>query len=384
MPDPTVLILGCGIGGVVAANECRRLLPAPWRVVVVDQDARASFPPSYPWVMTGERRPEAITRPRNRLSRKGIEFVNAEVSQIDLGNRHVRAESREFHYDYLIVALGAETSLDTVPGLAETAHSFYTLERAERLAANLRYFDGGRVVIAIAGLPFKCPAVPYEAAMLLEQRFHSISLRQKVEIDLYTPETRPLAVTGAENGQAVEGLLTHKGIGFHAEHRLASVDTAKREAVFEDGRSAPFDLLIAVPEHRAVAVLRESGLVDETGWVPVDRATLATGHEGVFAIGDATYIRLDDGMLLPKAGVFAESQARVVARRIAARVSGGKAASATFDGRGRCFLEVGAGAAAMADGDFFASERRIAMKQPSIVWHWAKVALEKYWLWRQY
>lgn len=383
MPDQTVLILGCGIGGVVAANECRRLLPSSCRVVVVDRDASASFPPSYPWVMTGERRPEAIVRPRSRLSRKGIEFVNAEVGLIDVANRHVRAESREFHYDYLVIALGAETSLDTKPGLAEAAHSFYTLEGAERLAATLRYFGGGRVLIAIAGLPFKCPAAPYEAAMLLEHRFHAQRLRQKVEIDLYTPETRPLAVTGAENGQAVEGLLAHKGIGFHAERRLASVDTAKREVVFEDGRTATFDLLVAVPEHAAPAVLRESGLLDETGWIAVDRATLETRDSNVFAIGDATYIRLADGMLLPKAGVFAEGQARVVARRIADQVRGGNAVAA-FDGRGRCFLEVGAGAAGLADGDFFANERRIVMKQPSIVWHWAKVALEKHWLWRQY
>ena len=205
MPDPTVVILGCGIGGVVAANEVRRLLPPASRVVVIDKEARASFPPSYLWVMTGERRPEAITRQRSRLSRKGIEFVNAEVRQIDVVNRYVRAAGREFRYDYLVVALGAETTLETKPGLGETAHSFYTLEGAERLAANLRYFGGGRVVITIAGLPFKCPAAPYEAAMLLEHRFHERRLRQKVDIDLYTPESQPLAVTGAENGEAVMG-----------------------------------------------------------------------------------------------------------------------------------------------------------------------------------
>ena len=383
MADPTVLILGCGIGGVVAANEARRLLPSSSRVVVIDREARASFPPSYLWVMTGERRPEAITQQRSRLSRKGIEFVNAEVRQIDVANRYVRAEGREFHYDYLVIALGAETRLETKPGLAETAHSFFTLEGAERLAAHLRYFAGGRVVIVIAGLPFKCPAAPYEAAMLLEHLFHERRLRQKVEIDLFTPEARPLAVTGAENGEAVMGLLAHKGIGFHAERQLTSVDAAKREVAFADGGSAPFDLLVAVPEHRAPAIVRESDLADETGWIPVDQGTLETRHENVFALGDATYIRLPDGMLLPKAGVFAESQAKVVAKIIAQRSLGGRT-PAPFDGRGRCFIEVGSGAAGMADGGFFAAERRIEMKQPSIVWHWAKVALERYWLWHQY
>ena len=383
MPEPVVLVLGCGIGGVVAAREARRLLPASHRVIVIDREAQASFPPSYLWVMTGERRPEAIRRRRAHLARRGVEFVSADVRQIDTVNRYVRADSREFHYDYLIVALGAETTLEAKPGLAETAHTFYTLDGAERLAASLRYFAGGRLLIVIAGLPFKCPAAPYEAAMLLEHYFHSRRMRQKVEIELYTPETLPLPVTGPALGEAVVGLLAHKGIAFHPGKQLESVDGAKRVVAFADGETAPFDMLIAVPEHRAPAVVQEAGLTGEGGWIAVDPATLETAQPNVFAIGDVTRIPLPDGLPLPKAGVFAEAQAQVVARNIAHRAAGGKRPE-PFDGVGRCFLEVGGGAAAMADGDFYARQRRIAMKQPSVLWHWAKVAFEKYWLWRWY
>ncbi|HLF79579.1 MAG TPA: FAD/NAD(P)-binding oxidoreductase [Dehalococcoidia bacterium] len=383
MADPVVLVLGCGIGGVSAARELRRLLPSSHRVIVIDRDAQASFPPSYLWVMTGERRPEAIRRRRSLLSRKGIEFVNADVREIDLDAKYVRAESREFHYDYLILALGAETSLDTTPGLAEAGHSFYTMDGVERLAASLRYFAGGRVVIAVAGLPFKCPPAPYEAAMLLEHHFHSRRIRQKVEIELYTPEQRPIAVAGEENGEAVMGLLAHRGIAFHPGKRLTSVDPVKREALFEDGSSAPFQLLIAVPEHRAPAVVRDTGLTNETGWVPVDPETLETRVSGVFAVGDITTFPLPDGMQLPKAGVFAEKQAIVAARNIAFRLAGGPRPD-PFDGQGRCFLEVGAGAAGIAEGNFLAPQRRIDLKQPSIIWHWAKLAFERYWLWRAY
>ncbi len=317
MADPVVLVLGCGIGGVAAAHELRKLLPASHRVIVIDRDAQASFPPSYLWVMTGERKPEAIKRRRSQLSRKGIEFVHATVRQIDLDAKYVRAEGREFHYDYLILALGAETSLDTKPGLAEAAHSFYTLDGAERLAANLRYFAGGRVVISVAGTPFKCPPAPYEAAMLLEHYFHSRRIRQKVEIDVYTPEQRPLSIAGDESGEAVMGLLAHKGIGFHAGMQIESVDASRREAVFDDGTVAPFQLLIVVPEHYAPSVVREIGLTDETGWVPVDPLTLETQRRDVFAIGDITIYPLPDGAVLPKAGVFAEQQALVAARNIA-------------------------------------------------------------------
>jgi sulfide:quinone oxidoreductase len=383
MADPVVLILGCGIGGVVAAHELRKLLPASHRVIVIDREAQASFPPSYLWVMTGERRPEAIRRRRSQLSRRGIEFVNADVRQIDLDAKYVRAEGREFHYDYLVLALGAETTLETKPGLAEAAHSFYTLDGAERLAANLRYFAGGQVVIAVAGTPFKCPAAPYEAAMLLEHYFHSRRIRQKVEVQVYTPEQRPMAIAGADNGEAVMGLLAHKGIGFHPGKQLESADAARHEITFSDGTVAPFQLLIAVPEHRAPAVVQETGLTNATGWVPIDVWTMETQRENVFAIGDITSYTLPDGAQLPKAGVFAEKQGKVAARNIAFRLVGGPRPD-PFDGQGRCFLEVGAGAAGLAEGDFLARQRKIELKQPSIVWHWAKLAFERYWLWRWY
>jgi sulfide:quinone oxidoreductase len=383
LADPVVLILGCGIGGVVAAREARRLLPATHRIIVIDREQQASFPPSYLWVMTGERRPEAIRRNRARLARHGIEFVNAEVRHIDLTERYVRADSREFHYDFLVLALGADLTLDTRPGLAEAAQTFYTLDGAERLAAALRYFSGGRILITVAGLPFKCPPAPYEAAMLLEQYFHSRRVRQKVQIDIYTPEQGPIAVTGADNSDEVRGLLAHKGIGLFTEKQLVSVDPHRHEATFADGSVEAFQMLIAVPEHRAPALALELGLVDESGWVPVDAATFETRRDNVFAVGDMTYVPLPDGAQLPKAGVFAERQAEVVARNLAFRLGRGPRPDA-FDGVGRCFLETGNGAAGVAEGNFLAPQRQITMKQPSLIWHWAKVGLEKYWLWRWY
>ena len=42
------------------------------------------------------------------------------------------------------------------------------------------------------------------------------------------------------------------------------------------------------------------------------------------------------------------------------------------------------GAAGIAQGDFFAHPRRITMRSPSPIWHWGKVAFERYWLWRWY
>lgn len=382
MPDPVVLVLGCGLGGIAAAREARRLLSQASRVIVIDRDLNASYPPSYLWVMTGNRRPESIRRNRARLARRGIEFVNAEVRYIDTENRYVRADSREFHYDYLILALGTETSLDTHPGLAEIAHTFYTLEGAERLAAALRYFAGGRILVTVAGQPIKSPTAPYEAAMLLEHYFNSRRRRQKVEIALYTPEAAPLPEIGPGNGDEIRGLLIHKGIALSTGKRLVAVDPARHQATFADGEVASFQLMVAVPKHRAPALALEMGLTDESGWVPVDPNSFETRYTNVFAVGDMTHVPLENGSALPKLGLFAEKQALTAAAVIAQR-EGRRADVPAFDASGRWFMETGAGGAAVAEGDFL-NPQNLVLKQPSLIWHWARLVRERRWLWRRY
>ena len=125
----------------------------------------------------------------------------------------------------------------------------------------------------------------------------------------------------------------------------------------------PFDLLLAVPPHRCPSVLVEAGLAVAGGWVGVDRATLETAHDRVYAIGDATGIPLSNGMPLPKAGLFAEKEGEAVAARISARLRG-ETSTATFDGRGTCFLEMGGGEASMISGDFFADPPATELSAP--------------------
>jgi sulfide:quinone oxidoreductase len=208
-------------------------------------------------------------------------------------------------------------------------------------------------------------------------------MRQNVEIAVYTPETLPLEAMGRESGEAVRGLLAHKGIEFHPEMKLASVDPGRRELTFDDGSFTPFHLLVTVPEHRAPAVVREAGLLDETGWVSVSPRTLETRQENVFALGDLIYLHGPHGQALPKTGLLAERQAASIARTIAHRIGGGDVPP-PFAADNRTLLEVGGGAAALFQGDYLSREAGFEMKQPSIVWHMARLALERYWLARTY
>ena len=380
MDDPKIVILGGGVGGVVAANELHGKLKERAQITIVERNLKQSFPPSYLWVMTGEREPDSISRDITRLDRKGIEVVAGEIERIDVAKKSVAISGREIAYDYLIVALGAELDYESIPGLAD-AHTFYHLEGAQKLNRELKTLKGARVSIVVAGTPYKCPAAPYEGAMLLEGYFHSRQTRHNINLAIYTPEPTPMPVGGPTLGEGLKEMLAHKGIEFNGEHQVTAITDG--ELHFEDGSTAPVDLPIVVPPHRAPAVVKDSGLTDDSGWIPVDQITLETKHEGVFAIGDVTHIALGDGMALPKAGVFAHGQAEVVARNIAYNILG-HAKREKYDGTGYCFLEAGGGVAGMAQGNFFAEPRRISMRSPSPVWHWGKVAYERYWLWKWY
>lgn len=380
MSGKTILILGGGIGGIVAASRLRKALPHEHRVVLVEREARHVFPPSLLWLMVGLRRAEQISRPLAAVVRKGVEVVQGDVEAIDPANRSARVNGREIKGDYLIIALGADLAPGSISGLPEAGHNFYTLAGAESLRDARLAVRRGRLVVLVSSIPFKCPAAPHEAAMLLEYDCRKRKLRDDVQIDVYTPEPGPMPIAGPTVSAQIRGMIEAKGIGFYSEHAVTAVDPAARRISFANGASADFDLLAYVPPHCAPAVVRESGLTGESGWVPVDRASLETRFPGVYAIGDVTGIMLKMGRPLPKAGVFAHGEAEIVADNVAAEITGSNKRQ-SFDGHGECFVEVGDGKAGFGSGNFFAEPvPEVRLRGPSRALHLGKIAFEKYWL----
>jgi sulfide:quinone oxidoreductase len=189
-----------------------------------------------------------------------------------------------------------------------------------------------------------------------------------------------MATAGAAVGEALVDLLHARGIGFHPGRTIERIDTDENLLRFRDGADAHADVILGVPVHRPPEVITTSTVAADGGFIPVDRNTLATGHPGVYAIGDVTAIPIAGGKMLPKAGVFAEAEADVVAKRIAAEWHG-RTPHATFDGVGACFVELGDGTSAYAKGDFYAADGpAVQMRRPGRRWHLAKVAFEQYWL----
>lgn len=377
MERKTILILGGGVGGQVAANALAVRLAGRHHIVLVEREAEFAFSPSFLWIATGERRPEQVRRPLESLLKPGVELRRAEVTAIRTDERTVETSSGPLKYDFLVISLGAELAPEKVAGFREAALDLYTIEGAAKIAERLRTWSGGRVAVLISSSPFKCPAAPYEAAFLVKDL---LDRRGKAsEVSVYTPEPFPMPTAGPDVGAAMRGMLESRGIGFHAVCKVSRIDAEARTLHFENGKTAAFDLLLGVPPHQAPKAVRESGLANEAGWIPVDRETLATKRDGVFALGDASSSALAGGKALPKAGVFAHAQAEVVAENIAELLEG-RAAPRRFDGEGWCAIELGSGAAAFGSGSFFGEVPRMRLYPPSKAWHWGKVLFEKWWL----
>jgi sulfide:quinone oxidoreductase len=384
----TVLILGGGVGGLVTANELRRRLGKEHKVIMIEKNKEHISASSFLWVMCGCRKAEDIKKDISRLIANGIEFINEEIIKIDPANKVVKTEKRKIDYDYLIISLGAALYPEIVPGLVDAfnknAYNIYTLEGVIKIRDAIERFMRGDIIILICSLPYKCPAAPYETAFLLNSFFKKKKVRKDINIKICSPEVLPMPVAGADVGKMMKEMLKKMRIEHNFEHKVESVDAEKSEITFDKGK-VKYDLLLVVPPHKAPKVVKESGLTDND-WIPADKNSLKTKFENVYAIGDIAKIKIPGEwkpgvpLMLPKAGVFAHYQAKIVSENIVNEILG-KRERTEFTGEGACFIEIGSGMAGYGTGNFYSLPNpKVKMYKPSPFWHLGKVLFEKYWL----
>lgn len=341
-----VLILGGGFGGLATAHRLKRKLAAEDEIILIDRRQHFFVGFRKTWALTGMSPLEDGQRPISDLTRYGIQVIHDTVTLLDPVARAVDVGDKRIEADALVVALGAQLAPEAVPGLAQHAFNVYDPREIPRASQALSELRGGKLMIGVFGLPYKCPPAPYEMALLAGEFFKSRGIQ--VEIEVFTPQPSSLPILGQASCDDFEGRLVGNGILFLPEHKAAAVEDG--EVVFPAGRRS-YDLLFAVPPHRPPRVVQESGLVGDSGWVPVDPRTLETEFLDVYAIGDVVHIPMANGKPLPKAGVFAEAMGEVVADRIAAGFTG-QETQAEFKGEGGCYLEVGGGEAMKLQGSF--------------------------------
>lgn len=378
--DKTILILGAGTGGIITAKELSKKADKNTKIILFEKEEKNVFEPSLLWLMVGKRKPQQVYRSTNKLAGAGIEVVMGEIENVNPENISVTVNGKEHKGDYMVISLGAEQI--TEYNLNQYGHDFYTLDGAIKFNEELQNFKGGKIVILVPSLPFKCPAAPYEATMLVESFIRKKGLNTITEVFHFTPEPGPMGVAGKELSGAVRQIVEKKGIKYFPEHQLTSA--TEKKLVFSNGKTIEYDLLAYTPKHQCPKVIANTVLVGKSGWIEVNRNTMETNFDNVYAIGDITFIPLELGKPLPKAGVFAHYQAEIVAHNIAQKINE-KNDFKTFNGDGQCFLEMGDGKAGYAGGNFYGSPLPIVkMKKPGFFWHWTKVWFEKKWFFKYF
>jgi len=347
MATMRVTILGAGFGGLELATMLSDQDGVD--VLLIDRNDAFVFGYSKLDVLFGRATLDSVRIPYGSIARRGVRFLRETVTAIDPETRRVTTDAGAHEADVLVVALGADYDFAATPGLAEAGNEFYSVAGAERLAGALPTFSSGRALIGVCGAPFKCPPAPSEAALLLHDYLASRGVRDACEISLVLPFATPVPPS-PDTSAALVAAFAERGITFVAGRRVVSLDGGRQVAVLDDDTELPFDLFLGVPRHRAPDVVIASGMTED-GYVPVSAQTLETRFPGVYAVGDVATIGV------PKAGVFAESAARVVGSALLATLQGGEQPGA-YDGRGSCYIEFGAGRVGRVDIDFLSGPTR--------------------------
>jgi sulfide:quinone oxidoreductase len=331
-----VVILGAGFGGLELATRLSENASDLVDVTLLDRNDSFFFGFSKLEVMLGRQSADAVRMPYREIAKEAVEFRQETVVGIDPVARRVATDVATHEADFLVVAMGADYDMAATPGFEEGGYDYYTLSGAERLRDALTDFDGGRVLVSVLGQPFKCPPAPFEGSFLLHDRFTQQGIRDGVQMATTFPMQRPVPVTG-DVSQMFRDALASRGIEELPQHLVTAIDPTARVARLATGDTLPYDLFVGIPVHRAPAPLAAAGLAVD-GWVPVDQANLRTAFPNVYALGDVC----TGPRTVPKAGIFAEAAARVVADDIAAAITG-EDPPPPYEGSGVCYAEFGGG-----------------------------------------
>jgi sulfide:quinone oxidoreductase len=350
---PHVLILGGGFGGLSAANEIRNSLSSSEvKITVVDKKNWFMVGFAKLWIIKGTRTFENSTGSLKALTKKGIDFLNEEILQIDLENKNIKTTTKNLSYDFLIIAMGAVLAPQKIPGLVEHGMNLYDYRESEKIHNKIKELKSGIIAISIMGMPYKCPPAPFEAALLIDSMLREAGVRDSIQIHFYSPAPITLPAAGPEISQQILDLISTEKIVFHESCKVTKIEPKK--LIFENDE-ANFDLLLAIPPHIAPNVIYESELAKQDNFIPINR-DCKTSHDNVYAIGDVTSLKVTETQAVPKAGVFAEGEGLTVAQNIISKIRS-KEDSALFDGKGGCFIESGRDTASLIEVDMFSGPK---------------------------
>jgi len=343
-----IVVLGAGTAGTIVSNNLRRHLPSDWEITVIDRDDDHIYQPSLLFVPFGIQKSSTLVKSRKKYINTGVNFVLDEITHIDPEKKEVKTRNHRFSYDFLIISTGCRIVPEENDGLMDAwgknAFTFYNKEAADQLRLRLKEFDGGKLVMNIAELPFKCPVAPIEFVFMADWFLKKKGIRNKSEIELVTP--LPMAFTKPKAAAVFTESAKQKNIRITTSFELNRVDGKEKYIESVQGDKVKYDTLVIVPTTIGDPVISNSGMDDGIGFVPTHHNTLkALKHDGVYVIGDATNVPTS------KAGSVAHYEADVVVFNIMAEIYGAKPEE-IYDGHSTCFIVYSKGTSSLIDFNY--------------------------------
>lgn len=346
-----IIILGAGTAGTMMANKLSKALDIrEWRISIIDTDATHYYQPGFLFIPFGTYKKNDVIKPKKKFIPKGVDFIIGEIDVVKPEENYVLLkDGTKYYYDYLLIATGAILAPEETTGLTDKLWNkdifeFYSLDGALALHEKFKTWQGGKLVMSIVDMPFKCPIAPIEFVCLADSYFTKRGIRDKVEITFVTPLsgafTKPVAT------KMLNEMLSLKNIKVVADFYIEHIDNENKKLVSYDEKEVSFDILTIVPLNKGAAFIGRSGLGDELNYVPVNKHTLQMEkYKNIFAIGDAAAIPTS------KAGSVAHFEGDVLFENMLA-IFEGKAPEAKFDGHSNCYIETGFGKATLIDFNY--------------------------------
>jgi len=346
-----ILILGGGTGGTIMANKLRSTLDrSEWEITLVDQFKTHYYQPGFLFIPFGIYNKYDVMKPKSDFFPAGVKVIYSKIDLIKPDQNKVILEGKTvLTYDFLIIATGTQTRPEETPGLKENLwykeiFDFYTVEGAVALREFFKRWKGGKLVLNIAEIPFKCPVAPLEFVFLADAYFHQIGIRDNVDISYVTP--MPGAFTKPRATKMLSGLLEEKNIKVIPEFYLEKVDNENKKIISYDGQEVPFDVLTIIPVNMGNDVIERSGMGDDLNFVPTDKYTLRSeNYENIFVLGDASNIPTS------KAGAVVHFASDVLFENLMSSIEG-RPMNAKFDGHANCYIETGFGKGSIIDFNY--------------------------------
>ena len=346
-----IVILGAGTAGTMMANKLRNALDKDeWKITIVDQFKTHYYQPGFLFIPFGIYNKEDVIKPKADFIPAGVDLLFSGIDRVEAEKNVVHLEGGKIlNYDYLIVATGTKTYPEETPGLKEKLwykeiFDFYTIEGAIALQRFFKSWEGGKLVMAITELPYKCPVAPLEFVFLADAYFTEIGIRDKVDISYVTP--MPGAFTKPIATKMLSELLAEKNIKVIPDFYIEHVDNEDKKLVSYDNKEIPFDVLTVVPMNMGDEMIERSGLGDDMRFVPTDKETLQSKqYENIFVLGDASNIPTS------KAGSVAHFASEILFENLMSAIEG-RPLHAKFDGHANCYIETGFGKGALIDFNY--------------------------------